>query len=297
MMNRIGVDVGGTKIHALAFSPGNIIIYDKRIETPASYEGIIAAVSALVSEADLGTGGSTIGIGAPGTSSPFNGLWRNANIVACNGRPFHSDLEAAIGKPIRTENDANCFALSEALYGAGQGHDIVAFFTIGTGLGGGLVIGGRLIRGAHGEAAEFGHTGLPWLAPEDLPPTPCFCGKNGCVEMYVSGTGLAKDYLKVTGHERSGPQIVKSARAGDADAVAALSRMQLRFARTCANVVNMVDPGIIVMGGGMAELPELMEDLPLLIAQYSFSGTASPIVARAQFADSGARGAALLWDS
>jgi fructokinase len=296
-MNCIGIDVGGTKIHALAFSPDNTIIYDKRIETPASYQGIVAAVAALVSEADLGTEGSTVGIGAPGSSSRVNGLWRNANIIACNGRPFHRDLEAAIGKPIRTENDANCFALSEALYGAGQGHDIVAFFTIGTGLGGGLVIGGRLIRGAHGEAAEFGHTGLPWLAPEDLPPTSCFCGKNGCVEMYVSGTGLAKDYLKVTGDDRSGPQIVKAARAGDSAAIAALQRMQLRFARTCANVVNMVDPGIIVMGGGMAELPELVEDLPPLIAQYSFSGTASPIVARAKFADSGARGAALLWNS
>ena len=210
--------------------------------------------------------------------------------------PFHADLQSAIDRPIRTANDANCFALSEASHGAGRGHGTVAFFTIGTGLGGGLVIGGTLIRGAHDEAAEFGHTGLPWLEPEDLPPTPCFCGKSGCVEMYVSGTGLAKDYLKVTGIALSAPQIVAAARAGARPATDALRRLQVRFARTCANIVNVVDPDIFVMGGGMAVLPELVEELPPLIARYSFSGTAAPVVARAAFADSGARGAALLWD-
>jgi fructokinase len=267
-MNRIGVDVGGTKIHAMAFSHDHSIAYNKRIDTPKDYDAIVRAVAGLVADAGAGT----IGIGAPGSSSKINGLWRNANIVVCNGRPFHADLEQAIGD-----------------------HDIVAFFTIGTGLGGGLVIGGRLIEGAHGEAAEFGHTSLPWLEPEDLPPTPCFCGKNGCVEMYVSGTGLAKDWLKVTGEVLSGPNISQLARNGDQRATDALKRLQIRFARTCANIVNVVDPGIIVMGGGMAELSELVEELPPLIARYTFSGSAMPKVARARFADSGARGAALLW--
>ncbi|MES3032520.1 MAG: ROK family protein [Gemmatimonadota bacterium] len=289
--NRIGVDVGGTKIHLLSLDADQHVLHDRRIDTPASYDAIVAAVAALVSEA----GDGTVGIGAPGSTSPLTGLWRNSNIVACNGRPFHADLQAAIRRPIRSANDANCFALSEASHGAGRGHGTVAFFTIGTGLGGGLVIGGTLIRGAHDEAAEFGHTGLPWLKPEDLPPTPCFCGKSGCVEMYVSGTGLAKDYLKVTGTARTAPEIVAAARRGDTPALDALRRLQLRFARTCANIVNVVDPDIIVMGGGMAALPELVEELPPLIARYSFSGTAAPLVARATFADSGARGAALLW--
>ena len=290
--NRIGVDVGGTKIHVVTLDAEQRVVHDQRIDTPATYAEIVAAVATLVS----GAGAGSVGIGAPGSSSPLTGRWRNSNIVACNGQPFHADLQAAIDRPIRTANDANCFALSEATHGAGRGYGTVAFFTIGTGLGGGLVIGGTLIRGAHDEAAEFGHTGLPWLEPEDLPPTPCFCGKCGCVEMYVSGTGLAKDYLKVTGTARTAPDIVAAARRGDAVAMEALRRLQVRFARTCANIVNMVDPDIIVMGGGMAALPELVEELPPLIARYSFSGTAAPLVARAAFTDSGARGAALLWD-
>lgn len=291
--NRIGVDVGGTKIHLLSLDAEHHVVHDRRIDTPGTYEAIVAAVARLV--ADAGTG--TVGIGAPGSSSPLTGRWRNSNIVACNGQPFHADLQAAIDRPIRTANDANCFALSEASHGAGRGHGTVVFFTIGTGLGGGLVINGTLIRGAHDEAAEFGHTGLPWLEPDDLPPTPCFCGKSGCVEMYVSGTGLCKDYLKVTGTARTAPEIVAAARAGDTSARDALHRLQIRFARTCANILNVVDPDIIVMGGGMATLPELVEEMPPLIARYSFSGTAAPRVVRAAFADSGARGAALLWQS
>jgi fructokinase len=291
-MTQIGIDIGGTKIHAMAFSPDFVPVYERRIETPKTYPDVVAAVAALVREA----GDGSIGIGAPGTASPQTGLWRNSNFVACNGMAFQTDLEAAIGKPVRMGNDANCFALSEARHGAGRGHAIVAFFTIGTGLGGGIVIDGKVIEGAHKEAAEFGHTGLPWLEDEDMPPTPCFCGKKGCVEMYVSGTGLAMDWRKVMGEDTTAPVIVGRARSGDAAAQAALMRMQTRLARTCANIVNIIDPGIIVMGGGMAELPELVEELGPRIAPYTFSGTAMPQVARAEFADSGARGAALLWD-
>jgi fructokinase len=289
---RAGIDVGGTKIHAMAFAGDGAVIFDKRIVTPKDYGAIVQAVAVLADE----TGAARIGIGAPGSSSPVNGLWRNANIVVCNGQPFHQDLAQTIGIPIKTENDANCFALSEAFDGAGQGHDVVAFFTIGTGLGGGLVVGGRLIGGAHGEAAEFGHTGLPWPDAEDLPLIPCFCGKNGCTEMYVSGTGLSKDYALRNGVTLTGLEIIRRARAGEDVAIAALTRLQLRFARVCGNLVNMIDPDIIVMGGGLAQLPELVEELSPIAMRYSFSGTAEPKIARAKHGDSsGARGASLLW--
>jgi len=290
-MHRIGVDIGGTKIQAVTLDASGAVVHDTRIDTPPSYDGILDAVATLVKQA----GDGTVGIGAPGSSASNTGLWRNSNIVACNDRALHADLQQVIGRDIRTGNDANCFALSEAAHGAARGRDIVAFLTIGTGLGGGLVIGGRLITGAHGEAAEFGHTGLPWLADEDLPPRECYCGKRGCVEMYVSGTGLAKEYLLVTGQALTAPAIIEAARRGDTAAGAALTRLQHRLARTCANIVNMVDPDIFVLGGGMAALPELVEELSPLIAQYTFSRTATPVVVRAMFSDSGARGAALLW--
>ncbi len=288
-MNRIGIDVGGTKIAAAAFNSSGSYVFETRVATPRSYEEIVKAVAEIARQAGAGA----IGVGAPGSSGP-GGLWRNSNIVACNGRPFHGDLEQAIGRPIKSENDANCFALCEAREGAGKGHRTVAFFTIGTGLGGGIVIDGQLLRGAHGEAAEFGHMGMPWLKEAELPPIKCFCGKPGCAEMYVSGTGLRQDWMRVHGVTLDGPEIVKMARAGDAAASAALARLQDRFARVVGNIVNCLDPDIFVMGGGLSELPELVEDLPDIAARYSFSGTARPLISRAQHADAGVRGAALL---
>ena len=290
---RIGVDIGGTKVDALVFDRDDKIIFDKRIDTPKDYEPLIKAVAGLVQEAGEGS----VGIGAPGSGHPETGLWRNSNFVASNGKPMARDLEAAIGRPIRVENDANCFALSEAKDGAGAGFASVAFFTIGTGLGGGLVIDGKILRGAHAEAAEFGHTGLPWMTEEDWPPIKCFCGKQGCTEMYVSGTGLILDYTRVTGFELTGPDIIARARLGSVAASAALKRMQDRFARICANILNVVDPDIFVMGGGLSALPELVEELPPLIARYTFSGEAKPRVVRAKHGgNSGVRGAARLWD-
>jgi len=290
-MHRIGIDIGGTKIQAITLDAHGTVVHDARIDTPSTYDDILTTVRALVQPAGEGT----VGIGAPGSSSPVTGLWRNANIVACNGRPFHRDLQHAIGREIRMGNDANCFALSEATHGAARGRDVVAFLTIGTGLGGGLVIGGRVITGAHGEAAEFGHTGLPWMTDDDLPPRDCYCGKRGCVEMYVSGIGLVKDYSLATGQSLNSPEIIGAARRGDADAGAALIRLQHRVARTCANIVNMIETDIFELGGGMAALPELVDGMPTLIARYTFSGTATPEVVRAMFTNSGARGAALLW--
>jgi fructokinase len=293
MTNRIGIDLGGTKIDAAAFSQGGESIFEKRVPTPKSYGEVVGAIAALVSEAGAGT----VGIGSPGSASRQTGLWRNANITFCNGKPFQRDLEQAIGRPVKMENDANCFALSEAIDGAGKGYGTVAFFTVGTALGGGLVINGRLVVGANAEAAEFGHTALPWPNESEWPMLPCFCGKSGCAEQYVSGTGLQRDHLKVTGQDIPGKDIVARARSGDAAAKASLHRLQDRFARVAANIACVVDPDIFVIGGGLNALPELVEDLPPLISRYSFSGTAVAKVMRAAHGEtSGVRGAARLWD-
>jgi fructokinase len=290
-MPTIGLDIGGTKIAVARFDGDGQSSFEKRIATPKTYDDIVAATAALAREAGAGT----IGIGSPGSPGP-DGLWRNANMIAVNGRPFQSDLQSAIGRPIRMENDANCFALAEARLGAGKGKSVVAFFTIGTGLGGGLVIDGKLLRGAHGEAAEFGHMGMPWMTEREWPPLACFCGKPGCVEMYVSGTGLRQDWQRMHGETLEGPDVVGLARKGDARALSAIARLQDRFARVIGNLVNCFDPDIFVIGGGLAELPELVEEMPAVAAQYSFSGKARPRITRAAFANSGVRGAALLWD-
>jgi fructokinase len=290
---RIGIDLGGTKIDAIVLDRNDRIAFEKRVDTPKNYEAMVRAVAALVAAAGEGT----IGMGAPGSADPETGIWRNSNYLPANGKPMQQDLEAATGRAVRLENDANCFALSEARDGAGQGFKIVAFFTIGTGLGGGLVIDGEIIRGAHAEAAEFGHTSLPWMTAEDWPPVPCFCGKAGCTEMYVSGPGLAGDFQRVTSRSLAGPDIIAAARTGDVQCQAALKRMQTRFARVCANLINVIDPDIFVMGGGMSSLPELVEELPAHIAPFTFSGHARPTVVRAKHGgNSGVRGASRLWE-
>jgi fructokinase len=293
MSNRIGIDLGGTKIDAACFSPAGETLFEKRVATPKSYDGVVATIALLVAEAGEGT----VGIGSPGSASRKTELWRNANITFCNGKPFQKDLEAVIGRAVKMENDANCFALSEAIDGAGRGYPVVAFFTVGTALGGGLVVNGKLVVGANGEAGEFGHTALPWPNESEWPLLPCFCGKSGCAEQYVSGTGLHRDHLKITGENITGKEIVARARGGDANAVASLHRLQDRFARIAANIACVVDPDVFVIGGGLNELPELVEELPPLISRYSFSGTAVAKVARAAHGEkSGVRGAARLWD-
>jgi fructokinase len=293
MSNRIGIDLGGTKIDAISLSETGETLFEKRMVTPKSYDAVVAAIRDLV----LAAGNGSIGIGSPGSNSRKTNLWRNSNLLFCNGKPFQHDLEAAIGRSVRMENDANCFALSEAIDGAGQGYPVVAFFTVGTALGGGLVVNGKLITGANGEAGEFGHTALPWPNESEWPMLPCFCGKKGCAEQYVSGTGLQRDHLRVTGEDITGKEIVARARKGDAKAMASLARLQDRFARIAANIGCVVDPDVFVIGGGLNELPELVEQLPPLISRYSFSGTAVAKVVRASHGEkSGVRGAAQLWD-
>jgi fructokinase len=297
MSHLIGIDLGGTKIDGLVMSRSGDTLFEKRVPTPSSYDAIVETIAALVGEASAIAGhDAPVGIGSPGSQSPKTGLWRNANIVVCNGKPLAKDLQRCIDRPIRIENDANCFALSEAIDGAGQGYGVVAFFTIGTALGGGLVIDGKLRTGPNAEAAEFGHTPLPWPNNSEWPLLPCFCGKHGCAEQYVSGTGLQRDFRKVTGRDLKGVEIVAAARAGDIEATAALARLADRLARVAANIVNVIDPDVFVVGGGLNSLPELVEDLPPRIAAYSFSGAAEVKVLRAAHGEkSGVRGAARLW--
>jgi fructokinase len=295
-MKRIGIDLGGTKIDAVTLSEDGATLFEKRIATPTAYDEIIRSIAALVKEASAGQRDVTVGIGAPGSASPKTGLWRNANIITSNDKPFAADLASAIGRAVKVENDANCFALSEALGGAGQGRELVACFTIGTALGGGLVIGGRLRTGPNHEAAEFGHTPMPWPNESEWPLLPCFCGKEGCVEQYVSGTGLARDYARATGVTIKGQEIVSRARAGEAEAQAAIDRLADRFARLMGAMVNVLDPDIFVIGGGLSGLPELVEEIGPRAGRYSFSANATIKVARAKFGEkSGVRGAALLW--
>lgn len=295
--DRIGVDLGGTKIDAIVLAGDGRVRFEKRLPTPKAYDAILATIAGLVSEAQAHAGGdATIGIGAPGSVAPRTGLWRNANILDCNGRPMPADIECLLGRPVRLENDANCFALSEAFDGAGAGHGVVACFTIGTALGGGLVIDGKVRHGPNNEAAEFGHTPMPWPNDSEWPLIPCFCGKAGCVEQYVSGTGLERDYAKVTGAALKGPEIVAKARAGDEIAKAAIDRLADRLARLAAAIVNVVDPDIFVIGGGLSGLPELVEELGPRAGRYAFSGAAGVKVARARHGEkSGVRGAARLW--
>jgi len=293
MIKRIGIDLGGTKIDAITLSDTGQALFEKRVATPKTYDAVVAAIGDLV----LAAGQGNVGIGSPGSNSRKTNLWRNSNLLFCNGKPFQHDLETAIGRSVRMENDANCFALSEAIDGAGQGYAVVAFFTVGTALGGGLVVNGKLITGANGEAGEFGHTPLPWPNESEWPMLPCFCGKKGCAEQYVSGTGLQRDHFRVTGEDIPGREIVSNAREGDAKAMASLSRLQDRFARIATNIGCVVDPDVFVIGGCLSELPELVEQLPPLISRYSFSGTAAAKVVRAKYGEkSGVRGAARLWD-
>jgi fructokinase len=296
MTGRIGVDIGGTKIDAIVLDRDGVVRFEKRVATPGSYQALLDSVAGLAREALAATGGdATIGIGAPGSSSPLTGLWRNANILYCNGKQFERDLSAAVARPVRVENDANCFALSEAFDGAGAEYEVVACFTIGTALGGGLVIDGKVRRGPNAEAAEFGHTPLPWPNESEWPLLPCFCGKKGCVEQYVSGTGLARDYAKATGRDLKGPTIVARAREGEVEAIAAVARLADRLARLVAAIPTVLDPDIFVIGGGLSQLSELVEDLPARARSYTFSGEARIAVARARHGEkSGVRGAARL---
>ena len=283
---RIGIDLGGTKIEALALD-GSREVARRRVPTPrGDYEATIATVSTLVRE--LGAG--TVGVGIPGALSRVSGLVKNANSTWLIGRPLKQDLEQAIGREVRLENDANCFALSEATDGAGAGAEVVFGVILGTGVGGGIMVRGRVLTGPNAIAGEWGHNPLPAPAREDLPLPACYCGRSGCIETYLSGPGLAADHFRFTGESLNAEEIV--ARRGEA-----LCRYEARLARALASVINVLDPDVIVLGGGMSNVERLYTEVPRLWSKDVFSDhVATRLVRNAHGDSSGVRGAAWLWD-
>ncbi len=297
---RIGVDLGGTKTEAIALDPFGARLLRRRTPTPASdYGAIIKSVANLVHsmEAELGQE-ARVGVGVPGSMSPRTGLIRNSNTLVLNGRPFAEDLERALGRMTRIENDANCFALSEATDGAGCGGEVVFGVILGTGVGGGLIIRGRLLRGANAIAGEWGHNPLPRMRPDEFPGSPCYCGRHGCIETALCGGALSRDYGERCGETVAAEEVARRASAGDALALGALDAYRDRLARALASVVNVVDPDVIVLGGGVSNISWIYEGLESLVASYAFTDALATPIVRNRYGDSsGVRGAAWLWAS
>jgi len=301
---RIGVDLGGTKIEAIALSPGGQEIARLRVTTPRDYAACLDAIAALVRKLDRAGGAAgTVGVGIPGTVVPQTGLVKNANSTWLNGQPLERDLAGRLGRPVRVMNDANCFALSEATDGAAAGAPVVFGVILGTGVGGGIVVDGRCLPGANLIAGEWGHNPLPWATPDEQPGPPCYCGKHGCVESWLSGPGFEHDHTERTGITVSGREIVRAAASGDASARATLARYHDRLSRALASLINVLDPDVVVLGGGMSNLPGLPEATSALLPRHVLAVGASsdPVltrVVRAGHGDSsGVRGAAWLWPS
>ena len=294
---RIGIDLGGTKIEGIALD-GSHEIARKRVETPRDdYSATIEAIAALVEalEQRIGLRGS-VGIGIPGTPSLATGLVKNANSVWLIGRPLLADLEQRLGREVRIANDANCFASSEAADGVGAGAEVVFGAIVGTGTGAGIVVRGQVVTGPNGVAGEWGHNPLPWPTDDERPGPACYCGRRGCIEGFLSGPGMQADYERATGRVRRPAEIVADAGAGDRAARHALARYEQRLARALASVINVLDPDVIVLGGGMSNIASLYENVPRLWEPFVFSDTVTTRLARARHGDaSGVRGAAWLW--
>lgn len=295
---RIGVDLGGTKIEFVALERDGRELHRHRIATPRfDYEGTVRAIAEAVEgiEKKLGRG-ATVGVGIPGTISAKTGLVKNANSTWLIGKPFDKDLSRAVGREVRCANDANCLAVSEATDGAGAGKHVVFAVILGTGCGGGIAVDGRVHSGSNGVAGEWGHSTLPWMRPEEYPGQPCYCGRNGCIETWISGTGLEADYKRATGDTLKGPEIIARSGAGEPAAVAALDRFEDRLTRGLAGVINLLDPDVIVLGGGVSQIPRLYKNVPGRLKEYVFGKEADTPVLPAKHGDSsGVRGAAWLW--
>jgi fructokinase len=295
---RAGIDLGGTKIEAIAMDPGGVVRARVRRASGRSYDESLAVVNDVVAEIERQAGVriDTIGLGIPGSPSPLTGLIRNANSTWLNGRPFGEDLARVLGRPTRLANDANCFALSEAIDGAGAGARGVFGVILGTGCGGGLVLDGRLWAGATGIAGEWGHTPLPWPSQDEHPGPSCWCGKQGCLEAWISGPGFARDHARVAGQAIDAEAIIAARDAGDAGAQSSYRRLVGRIARGLACVVNIVDPEVIVLGGGLSNIEGLPGDIAAALPRHVFSDAVSVRVVRNLHGDSsGVRGAAWLF--
>ena len=298
---RIGIDLGGTKIEVVALDASGGERFRHRIPTPqGDYDGTLDAIAGLVRETErslaVAQGACTIGVGTPGSLSAVTGLLRNSNSVCLNGRPFKRDLEARVGRQIRISNDANCFAVSEAQDGAAAGARVVFGVILGTGVGGGIVVDGAPLYGRNGIAGEWGHNPLPWPRDDERPGAACYCGRHGCIETFLSGPGFERDHLARAGRDLATAQIVAEAAAGDATAQASLDRYEDRLARALAHVINLLDPDVIVLGGGMSNTASLYASIPGRWGAWIFCDRVDTKLVRNAHGDSsGVRGAARLW--
>lgn len=298
---RLGIDLGGTKTEILALGPGGAELYRHRVPTPRDYRASLDAIAELVARAEAAVSPDaprqgTVGVGIPGTVSAGTGLVKNANSTWLIGKPLDRDLAERLGRPVRVMNDANCFALSEASDGAGAGAASVFGVILGTGVGGGIVLDGTVVPGANLVAGEWGHIPLPDPTDDERPGPPCYCGRRGCVETWLSGPALAADHHRVTGEERTALEIGGLADAGEPEAVATLARYLDRLGRGLAVVVNLLDPEVIVLGGGVSNLPGLPEGAARALVPHVFSDQVETRVVRNRHGDSsGVRGAAWLW--
>ena len=294
---RVGVDLGGTKIEAIALDDGGVERFRRRVSTPVDdYVATVEAIGRIAEDAERATGRGTVGVGIPGTISPATGLVKNANSTWLIGRPLKEDLERRLQRPVRIANDANCFALSEATDGAAAGAPIVFGVIIGTGTGGGVVANGHVLVGPNSIAGEWGHNPMAWPCPDEWPGPPCYCGRTGCIETFLSGPGMARDHQMHTGRREDSVAITAAAALGDAGAIATLERYERRLARGLASIMNVVDPDVIVLGGGLSQIARLYDNVPRLWKEYVFSDAVITRLTRAAHGDSsGVRGAAWLW--
>jgi fructokinase len=294
---RIGIDLGGTKIEGIALSHEGAELARERVPTPRTYVATLDALVAMVHELERLVGATgTVGIGIPGAVVPETGLVKNANSVWLNGMPLVRDLDERLGRSVRLMNDANCFALSEATDGAATGASVVFGVILGTGVGGGIVVGGRCLTGPNLIAGEWGHNPLPWATPDEYPGPACFCGKHGCVETWLSGPGFERDHERHTGRAMKSRDIVRAVAEGDPDAAASMARYHDRLGRALAALVNVLDPDVIVLGGGMSNVPGLADAALARLPQHVLSNPVMTRVVRNAHGDSsGVRGAAWLW--
>jgi len=296
---RIGVDLGGTKIEAIALDANGQELIRRRVPTPSGdYRATLCAVADLVRAIETQTGErGSLGIATPGAISHATGRIKNSNSVCLIDRPLGEDLAALLDREVHLANDANCFALSEAVDGAAAGAGVVFGVIIGTGTGGGVVVQGRVLEGINGIAGEWGHNPLPWPRDIERPGPRCYCGKHGCIETFLSGPGVVRDYETNGGQSLTAVDIVRHAERGDADCIASLERYEDRLARGLASVINVLDPDVIVLGGGLSNVTRLYRNVPRLWGDYVFSDRIDTRLVPAKFGDSsGVRGAAWLWD-
>jgi fructokinase len=293
--HRIGIDLGGTKIEIAVLAPDGSEALRHRIATPPGYTATVEAIAQLVRDTEQRLGvTATVGIGIPGVISPATGRVKNANSTTLNGHPFDQDVSHLLDREVRVENDANCFTLSEASDGAGAGYRLVFGVILGTGVGGGIAVDGRVHRGPHAVAGEWGHNPLPWPGADEYPGPQCWCGQRGCLETFVAGPALARDCDGPDAHDAS--SLPGRAAAGDQRAQQALARHVDRLARGLAQVINLLDPDAIVLGGGLSNMEHLYTQLPNLLPRHVFSDViATPILKNRHGDSSGVRGAAWLW--